>query len=160
MDVQDCWSFNLHLLPLLNSWLIAKMQPAVSSLLYRYYFGKCSSELAQLVPLPYSQGRAACYSDRLYDFSVSIPRRYKHAYVNSFFSCTARLWNSLHIERFPLTYDLIGFKSRINCHLSTAGFFLIRFPVCFTVFVLLFLVIPCLVASKWLFSLALSESQF
>ena len=28
------------------------------SLFYRYYFGKCSSELAQLVPLPYSQGRS------------------------------------------------------------------------------------------------------
>ena len=24
------------------------------SLFYRYYFGRCSSELAQLVPLPYS----------------------------------------------------------------------------------------------------------
>ena len=26
------------------------------SLFYRYYFGKCSSELAQLVPLPFSRG--------------------------------------------------------------------------------------------------------
>ena len=26
------------------------------SLFYRYYFGRCSSELAQLVPLPYSRG--------------------------------------------------------------------------------------------------------
>ena len=33
------------------------------SLFYRYYFGRCSSEMAQLVPLPYSQGR-----------SVTIPR--------------------------------------------------------------------------------------
>ena len=33
------------------------------SLFYRYYFGKCSSELAHLVPLPYSQGRSTCYSD-------------------------------------------------------------------------------------------------
>ena len=44
------------------------------SLFYRYYFGRCSSELAQLVPLPYSQGRSTCYSDRLHDFSVTIPR--------------------------------------------------------------------------------------
>ena len=35
------------------------------SLLYRYYFGRCSSELAQLVPLPYSRGRSTRYSDRL-----------------------------------------------------------------------------------------------
>ena len=29
------------------------------SLFYRYYFGRCSSELAQLVPLPHSRGRSA-----------------------------------------------------------------------------------------------------
>ena len=61
------------------------------SLFYRYYFGRCSSELAQLVPLPYSRGRSTRYSDRLHDFSVTIPRCYKDFYVNSFFPCTARL---------------------------------------------------------------------
>ena len=34
----------------------------------------CSSELAELVPLPYSRGRSTRYSDRLHDFSVTIPR--------------------------------------------------------------------------------------
>ena len=43
------------------------------SLFYRYYFGRCSSELAQLVPLPYSRGKSTRYSDRLHDFSVTIP---------------------------------------------------------------------------------------
>ena len=38
------------------------------SLFYRYYFGRCSSELAQLVPLPFSQGSSTGYSDRLHDF--------------------------------------------------------------------------------------------
>ena len=33
------------------------------SLFYRYYFGRCSSELAQLVPLLFSQGRSTRYSD-------------------------------------------------------------------------------------------------
>ena len=55
------------------------------SLFYKYYFGRCSSELAQLVPLPYSRGRSTRYSDRLHDFSVTIPRCYKDVYVNSFF---------------------------------------------------------------------------
>ena len=32
-------------------------------------------------------------------------------------------WNSLPIECFPLTYDLNGFKSRINRHLLNVGFF-------------------------------------
>ena len=87
------------------------------SLFYRYYFGRCSSELAQLVPLPYSRGRSTRYSDRLHDSSVTIPRCYKDVYVNSFFPRRARLWNSLPIECFPLTYDLSGFKSRINRYL-------------------------------------------
>ena len=82
-----------------------------------------SSELADLVSLPYSRGRSTRYSDRLHDFSVTIPRCYKDVYVNSFFSRTARLWNSLPIECFPLTYDLSGFKSRINRHLLTVGSF-------------------------------------
>ena len=45
--------------------------PIVSRLshFYRYYFGRCSSELAQLVPLPYSRGRCTRYFDRLHDFS-------------------------------------------------------------------------------------------
>ena len=88
------------------------------SLSYRYYFGRCSSEL---VSLPFSRGRSTRYSDRLHDFSVTIPRCYKDVYVNSFFLRTAKLRNSLPIECFPLTYDLSGFKSRINRHLLTVG---------------------------------------
>ena len=93
------------------------------NLFYRYYFGRCSSELVQLVLLPFFQRWSTCYSDRLHDFSVTIPRCCKYVYVNSFFSHTARRWNSLPIECFPLTYDLSGFKSRINRHLLTVGSF-------------------------------------
>ena len=90
---------------------------------YRHYFGRCSSELAQLVPLPFSRGRSTRYSDRLHDFSVTIPTCYKDVYVNSFFPCTAQLWNFLPIECFPFTYDLSGFKSRINRLLLIVGSF-------------------------------------
>ena len=93
------------------------------SLFYRYYFGRCSLELAELVPLPFSRGRSAHYSDRLHDFSVNIPGCYKDVYVNSFVPGMAKRWNSLPIECFLLTNDLSGFKSRINRHLSTAGSF-------------------------------------
>ena len=112
----------LHLLPSLES-LAHRRNVASLSLFYRYYFGRCSSELAQLVPLPYSRGRSTRYSDRLHDFSVTIPRCYKDVYVNSFSPRTARLWNSLPIECFPLTYDLSGFKVRINRYLLTVGSF-------------------------------------
>ena len=123
-DMQDCWSFTCC------------------------FSGRCSSELAQLVPLPFSQGKSTCYSDRLHYFSVTIPRCYKDVYVNSFFPRMAKHWNSLPIECFPLTYDLSGFKPKqtsFNC-----TFFLNRFSVsCISVF--------CI--SVWLFSLAWSESQ-
>ena len=128
----------LELLDKLQKWICKTVGPSLAtfleplahhgnvaclSLFSRYYFGRCSSELAQLVYLPYSQGRSTCYSDRLYDFSVTIPRCYKYVYVSSFFPRTARLWNSLPIKCFPLTYDLSGFKSRINRYLLTVGSF-------------------------------------
>ena len=91
------------------------------SLFYRYYSGRCSSELAKLVAFPFSRERSTRYSDRLHDFSITIPRGYKNVYVNSLFPCTARLWNSLPIECFPVTYDLSGSKSRINRDLLTVG---------------------------------------
>ena len=82
--------------------LAHRQNVASLSLFYRYYFGRCSSELAQLVPLPFSQGRSTRYSDRLHNFSVTIPRCYNNVYVNSFFPRTARLWSSLPLESFDL----------------------------------------------------------
>ena len=40
---------------------------ASSSLFYRYYFGRCSYELAELVLLPYFYGRSTHDSDRSHD---------------------------------------------------------------------------------------------
>ena len=84
------------------------------SLFYRYHFGRCSFELSEHVPLTYSRGRSTRYSDRLHDFSVSIPRCYRDVYVNSFFPRIAKLWNSLLIECFPLVFDLSGLKLGIS----------------------------------------------
>ena len=64
-----CPSLAASLEPLAHRRNVASL-----SLFYRYYFGRCSSELAQLVPLPFSRGRSTRYSDRLHDFSVTIPR--------------------------------------------------------------------------------------
>ena len=100
---------------------------AILSLFCRYYFGRCSSKLAQLVPLPYSQGRFTRYSHILHDFSVTIPRCYKDVYVNSFFPRTARPWNSLPIECFLLNCDLNGLTDTFYIN----RFCINRFPVCF-----------------------------
>ena len=72
------------------------------SLFYMYYFGRCSYELAQLVPLPCSRERSTRYSNRLHNFSVTISRCYKDVYVNSFFPRTTGLWNSLPIVALSL----------------------------------------------------------
>ena len=95
----------------------------------------------------YSWRRSTHYPDRLHYFCVTIPKCYKDACVNSFFPDTVILWNSLPRECFPLTCDLIGFNSRINRHLFNCRFFLNRFPVCFNIFVFLFLVTPYLVVA-------------
>ena len=108
----------LQLLDKLQKWICRTVGPSLAasleplayhqnvaslSLFYGYYFGICSSELAQLVPLPFSRGSSTCYSDKLRDFSVTVPWCYKDVYVNSFFPHTGRLWNSLPIECFRLT---------------------------------------------------------
>ena len=71
---------------------------------YWYYFGNV--HLVKVIR----------YSDRLHDFSVAIPRCYKDVYVRSFFPRTAKPWNCLPLECFPLIYDLSDVKSRINRH--------------------------------------------
>ena len=128
----------LELLDKLQKWICRTVGPSLAaslellahhqnvaslSLSYRYYFGKCWFEVAQLIPLPYWWGRSTRCSNRLHDFSVTIPRCCKDVYVNSFFPCKARLWNYFPIECFPLTYNLNGFKCRISRHLLTLGSF-------------------------------------
>ena len=134
----DTPGYNLELLDKLQKWICWNVSPSLAvpleplahrrnvsslSVFYRYYFRICSSELAEPVPLFYSRWRSTRYSDRLHDLSVFIPKCYKDTDVNSFFPHTARLWNSLPIECFPLTYDLSGFKSRTNRHLIIVGSF-------------------------------------
>ena len=95
---------------------------ACLTLLYSHNFHRPSSELAQLVLLPYFRGTRTRYSDIFYYFSVTIPRCHKNVYVNSLFPRTARSWNSLP------TGTLFNYS-----------FFQNRFPVCFNIFGLFFL---------------------
>ena len=48
-----CCYWFLHMLPFLET-LAHRQNVASLSLFFRHYFGRCSSKLAQLVPLPYS----------------------------------------------------------------------------------------------------------
>ena len=57
-------------------------------LFYRYYFGRCSSEMVEMVQFPCSCGRCNRYFNKLHDFSVNIPRCDEDVYVMSLFSGT------------------------------------------------------------------------
>ena len=72
---------------------------------YRYYFGRCSPELAQLVSFPYSQGRSTHYSNRLHDFSVTIPRYY---YYYNFFSVIYKFTGNSFVKRASDKMDAIN----------------------------------------------------
>ena len=121
---RNCWiSHKNEYVRLFGPSLTASLEPLSHrrnvtslSLFYRYYLSRCLSELTQLVRLHYSRGRCTCYSDKLYDFSVTIPC-YSHVYVNSFFPSRVSFWNCLPIKCFHLTFDLNGFNSKVNGHI-------------------------------------------
>ena len=97
------------------------ISPGISFHICKYYFGRCSSELAKLVPLPYSHRKLTPYSDRLHDFPVVIPRCYKDDHVNSFFPATFGLCNSVPTKCFSLTCDLNDHNFRGNGTLLFLG---------------------------------------
>ena len=74
--------------------------------LYRYYFNKCLSELAELVSFCYSRWRSTRYCSKTpycNDCTIFLPRfckRYKGAFINNAFYRTARFLNSLSAECF------------------------------------------------------------
>ena len=51
--------------------------------------------MGELFPLLYSHGSSTCYFFRLHAIPFATPRYYKDVYVNSCFTCTDRIWNSL-----------------------------------------------------------------
>ena len=68
-----CWS-RLPYDHVWNTVVMSRLVLLVSTWSCWYYFGVGITKLAELVPVPYSRRRSTRYSDRLYDFSVTIPR--------------------------------------------------------------------------------------
>ena len=86
----SCKNWNVGLLIIHHSCDILPhyQNLATLGLFCRYCFGRYSPEL---FVLPYFGGGYIRYSNKLYDFSVTIPVCYKDVYVRSFFTRTARL---------------------------------------------------------------------
>ena len=85
------------------------------ALFYRYYYGKCSDDLASLIPKPYESVCAPRQRrGSFHEHCVYLPRRKTTTYSNSFIPRTSMLWNSLSKECFPSEYDLDSFKKSVN----------------------------------------------
>ena len=77
--------------------------------MYRYCFGRCSSELTQLVPRPYSWGKSTHHSDRLHNFSVAIPNSQQ-------FLSSHNLTVEFSAHRgFSLTWSESKFQRQLEC---------------------------------------------
>ena len=105
--------------------LTSSMQPlslrrdvASLALFYRYYHGKCSTELANIVPVPITYSRSTRLASCSHPYQVSTPRCRTLSHSSSFFPRTAKLWNSLPLSTFPLSYNLNSFKIRVCKYLS------------------------------------------
>ena len=76
----DGSSFAVSLEPLIHRRTVASLSLLY---IYRYYFGRSSAELTELVPLCHSRGSSTRYSNKLHNFSATIPRSHMYVYVNS-----------------------------------------------------------------------------
>ena len=86
-------------------------------LFYKYYFGKCSSGLSELIPPHQVFTRNTKLSDRSHAFTfATMTHRTTHYRENSFFTRTARLWNDLPANIFPECFNISVFKARVNQH--------------------------------------------
>ena len=89
------------------------------SLLYRYFHGRCSDELRQMVPPLKEFVRSTRLARSSHQYVLDIPKAKSNFHSQSFFPRTAGIWNRLPQSSFPDTYDLGLFKSRVNKLLPT-----------------------------------------
>ena len=120
----------LHLLPLVNPWLIVKMQPS-----YVFPIGTTLGDvhlnwMNQFHFLLLMAGLLVILIGCMILLSSFLDT--KRMSMLSFFPHTARLCNSFPKECFSLMLYLIGFKSKVNRYLLPSTFFLLSFFTCFS----------------------------
>jgi hypothetical protein len=90
------------------------------SLFYRYYHGRCSAQLAAVIPPRAIFGRHTRQANKAHPYMVKLDTPRTSLHQSSFFYRTAVRWNSLPASIFPSGYDLQAFKGGINRYLSGA----------------------------------------
>src|ERR1700755_1015789 len=91
---------------------------ASPSLYYSYYNGHCSSELSRRIPPPLRRARATRLSTHSHPFSVQLSDPRLNRYGQSYIYSTGKVWNTLHLSVFPISFDLHNFKRRVSGHVG------------------------------------------
>ena len=89
-------------------------------LYYRYYYGKCSSELANLIPPKAVSARRIRLTEAGHQHRVNLQTPRTSLYRDSFFWRTTSLWNGLPPHIFPEQYNLQRFKKNVHRHLRVS----------------------------------------
>ena len=86
------------------------------TLFYRYFHGRCSSELSSIVPPLQNSVFVTRRSAQAHPYVV-IPRFCRTVkYSGTFFSTVIGLWNHLPAHVFPSQYDPQAFKENVHSH--------------------------------------------
>ena len=83
-------------------------------LIIRYFHGRCSQEIRDIIQVPLRRVRTTRSSTHLHPFQVSLPTARTLSHKSSFIPRTCNLWNVLPSSCFPESYNLPSFKSKIN----------------------------------------------
>ena len=104
-----------------NSTLAKSLQPLSQrrlvgelSIFYRYFNGRCSQEIRDIIPVPLTRVRTTRSSTYSHPFQVSLPTSQTLANKSSCIPRACNLWNVLPSSSFPESYNLQSFKSKIN----------------------------------------------
>merc|ERR1712002_1268562 len=108
--------------------LSLRRKGASLSLFYRYYFGRCSLELANCIPPLLERPRNTRQASNAHRYSASIANSRINCFNNCFLPSTSKLWNSLPESVFSDLYNLSSFKRQVYHHLRGGGlnFFMLR----------------------------------
>ena len=96
--------------------LFLRRKVASLSLFYRYYFGRCSDELAACIPPPMARPRSTRQTSFAHNDCVELSNARINRFSDGFFPSTSHLWNSLPSPVFPASFNLPSFKRQVYHH--------------------------------------------
>ena len=122
--MEDCWSFTCCLFWTFGSLLKCNQL----KFCIQFHFGRCLTKLAQLVPLPYSQGKSTHYSHSCmtYDLNLALRGIFNYRFFPNRFSVCLNLFVFLFLVTLCLAMFVQScmewiqfvFKQKINMKIT------------------------------------------